>query len=195
MKTGKAFLVVIAACVLATAAGCGKEENLLVAGDFERQTELQKSPNGWFATVVPRFKEFVSFEWDDQVAHSGEHSVSIAIDPAHPDDPVSYNWTAAIPACKGGGTYEISGWIKTEEMTTTAVIMLQFWNEDKSAMLGFATTQADYPVTGTSDWTQVGKVFTVAEGTAEVRVRAVVQAPDNRGGKAWFDDLCVVEVK
>ena len=195
METGKLFLAAIAACILIAAVGCAREENLLVSGDFERQTELQKSPNGWHPTVVPRLKDFVNFEWDDQVAYSGERSLSIAIDPAHPDDPVHYNWTAAVPACRAGGAYELSGWIKTENLAATAVIMVQFWNEEKSAMLGFATTQMDYPITGTSDWTQVGIVFTVAEGTAEVRVRAVVAAPDNNGGKAWFDDLRVIEIQ
>ena len=72
------------------AAGCmcgggggGGGENLMVCGGFERLSDLEKSPEGWFATVVPQYKDFVSFEWDDTVARSGEYCVSIAISPDH----------------------------------------------------------------------------------------------------------------
>lgn len=62
-------------------------------------------------------------------------------------------------------------------------------------MLGFATTQKDHPITGTSDWTQVGTVFTVPAGTGEVRIRAGIATPENNGGQAWFDDLRVHELR
>ena len=60
-------------------------------------------------------------------------------------------------------------------------------------MLGFATTQRDYPVSGTSDWTKVRTAFTVPEGTAEVRIRAGIAVPENIGGKVWFDDIDIRE--
>lgn len=195
MKKRRMVLAALAACVLITVVGCGKEENLFLAGDFERETELQQSPEGWRTTIVPELKDFVSFEWDDQVAHSGERSVSFAIDAGHPDDKVHYNWNAAVPACKPGGKYRLSGWIKTENVSTTAVIMLQFWVERFTTMLGSATTQRDYSITGTTDWTKVEVVFTVPEGTGAVVIRAGMAAPDNRGGKAWFDDLRITEVR
>lgn len=196
MNKGRMVLVAVAACILMSVVGCGEvEENLLIAGDFERETELQKSPEGWYATVVPQFKDFVSFEWDDKVAHSGNRSVSIAIDPSHPDDMIHYNWTKPVPACRVGGKYELSGWIKTKNLSDTAVIMLQFWNKEQDALAGHATTQFDYKVTGTSGWTKVGVVFTVPEETGSVRIRAGITAPSNRGGKAWFDDLRIVEIR
>jgi hypothetical protein len=48
---------------------------------------------------------------------------------------------------------------------------------------------------GTSDWRQVGTVFTVPPGTAEVTIRAGICTPENRGGRVWFDDLAVREVR
>lgn len=196
MNKGRMVLVAVAACILISAVGCGTvEENLFPAGDFERETELQRSPKGWRATVVPQFKDFVAFEWDDQTAHSGKRSVMLAIDAAHPDDMVHYNWNAAVPACKPGGKYKLSGWIKTENVSTTAVIMLQFWVERFTTMLGSATTQAKYKVTGTSDWTKVEVEFTVPEGTGAVVIRAGMIAPNNREGKAWFDDLVITEIR
>jgi hypothetical protein len=48
---------------------------------------------------------------------------------------------------------------------------------------------------GTSDWRQVGTVFTLPPGTAEVTIRAGICTPENRGGRVWFDDLAVREVR
>jgi len=189
-------LMAVVACIAMSVGGCGETPTLLTNGGFEPQSELQKSPADWYATEVPRTKEYVTFEWDDQVVHSGKRSVSIAIDESHPDGQViAYNWTKTVPGCQEGKSYELSGWVRTENMTGPAWIVAQCWNEAKNEMLGFATTQKDYPITGTSDWTQVGTVFTVPAGTAEVRIRAGVAAPENNGGRAWFDDLSVREVR
>ncbi|MBD3220987.1 hypothetical protein GF314_07060 [bacterium] len=171
--------------------GCSEQPDRLVGGGFESQSEFQKTPGDWYPTVVPHTREFVDFEWDDQVAHAGDRSVSIAIDLDHPDEEIAYNWTKAVPGCEEGETYELSGWVKTEGLSGPAWICIQCWDEAKSEMLGFSTTQGDYPVTGTTDWTQVGTVFTVPASTAEVRVRAGIATPDNRGGRVWFDDLSI----
>jgi hypothetical protein len=188
-------MAVLAICMMMSISGCGREENLLISGDFERETELQKSPEGWRATVVPQFKDFVAFEWDDQVAHSGKRSVLLAISADHPDELIHYNWYADVPACRPGGKYRFSGWIKTEDLSSSAVIMFQFWDEGMAEMLGNATTQKHYSITGTSDWTKVEVEFTVPEDTGRVVIRAGMIAPDNRGGKAWFDDLRIVEIR
>lgn len=175
-------------------AGCADTADVLTGGGFEPQSEFQKSPTGWFPTVVPHTREFVTFSWDDQVVHSGERSVGIAIAADHPQDVIHYNWTRPVPACQVGKNYELSGWIKTENMAGPAWIVVQSWNAALDKMLAYASTQPDYPVSGTTDWTQVGCVFTVPPGTAEVRIRAGVAAPENNGGQAWFDDLRVREV-
>jgi hypothetical protein len=191
MSKGIWILVV---CVLMSVGGCATTSNFLANGDFELQMEQQKSPTDWYATVVPDTKDFVSFKWDDQVAHAGKRSVSIAIAPSHPDKRIAYNWTRTVPGCNAGGSYELSGWVKTENLHGPAWICIQLWNNAKSKMLGFATTQQDYPITGTSDWTKVRTVFTVPAGTAEVRIRAGIASPENNGGQAWFDDLRVREL-
>jgi hypothetical protein len=144
--------------------------------------------------VLPHTKEFVTFKWDDDVVHSGKCSVSIAIAASHPDEAIHYNWTKVVPACQVGKSYELSGWVRAENLTSPAFIVAQCWDGAKSKMLGFATTQRDYPVTGTSDWTQVATVFTVPDGTGEVRIRAGMSAPENRGGRVWFDDIRVREL-
>ena len=181
-------IAIVGATVVATG-GCSKPPELLFSDGYEMQSEFQRTPGDWFPTVVPRNKEFVDFEWDDQVAYAGNRSVSIAIDPSHPDEKIAYNWTKAIDGCEESKSYELSCWIKTENLNGPAWVCIQCWDKTKSEMLGFATTQRDHPITGTKDWTQVGTVFTVPVGTAEVRIRAGIATPDNRGGHVWFDGL------
>lgn len=56
-------------------------------------------------------------------------------------------------------------------------------------MVGFETTQSDYQIKGTSDWTFARTAITVPEGTSMVRVRIGIGSLDNQGGKVWFDDI------
>ncbi|RLE31342.1 MAG: hypothetical protein DRJ61_11490 [Acidobacteria bacterium] len=191
MSKGSSIALVVMSVFVVALGGCSKQPELLVGGGFESQSEFQKTPGDWYPTVLPRTKEFVDFAWDDQVAYTGKRSVSIAIDPSHPDEKIAYNWTNAVPGCEEGKTYELSGWIKAEDLNGPAWICIQSWDDTKSKMLGFETTQMDYPVTGTTDWTRVGTVFKVPVGTAEVRIRAGIATPENRGGRVWFDDLSV----
>jgi hypothetical protein len=177
-------------------AGCSTTlPNLVQNGDYESPAEYQTIPIDWHATEVPDTKEYTKFAWDDQIAHSGGHSVSIAIAPSHPEKQIAYNWYTVIRTCQIGKSYEMTGWVKTENLRSTAWICVQCWNDNKSEMLGFATTQRDYPILGNTDWAQVRTVFTVPDGTAEVCICAGIAAPDNNGGRAWFDGIGVREMR
>jgi len=182
------------ACAQWVTAGCGPKQSLLANGGFERNEAQQMTPADWTPTVVQKTKEFVRFEWDDEVVHEGHRSVSIAIAPDHPDDVIHYNWVRSIPGCEAGKSYELTGWIKTENMTGPAWIVVQCWNDARDKMLAISNTAKDYPVKGTSDWTRVKLAIAVPDETSEVLVRAGVAAPENRGGRAWFDDIRVREL-
>lgn len=173
------------------AIGCGSDENLLQNGGFEPLSDVQKSPAGWFATQLPHTKESVTFTWDDQVVHSGQRSVSISIQASHPDESIAYNWTRTLNGWVEGGSYELTGWVKTRDLNEPAWIVVQCWDSTQTDMLGFTTTQRDYPIAGTSDWARVGLVFQVPPGTNEVRLCAGIATPANRGGRVWFDDIAV----
>jgi hypothetical protein len=83
------------------------------------------------------------------------------------------------------------GWLKTKNLKAPGFICVQSWDEARKEMLGFATTQADYPITGTTEWTEVKTILSVPEGTAMVVVRAGIAAPENNGGKIWIDDITI----
>jgi len=194
MDRRKLILVATIACILMFIGGCTEKQEFLADGGFEIQTSPAESQTDWYATELLHTKEFVSFEWDDQIVHSGERSVSIAITAAHPDELINYNWTTVVPGCQVGKTYELSGWIRTENLSGPAWIVIQCWDEARTEMLELTSTHEEYPVIGTSDWTQAKVTFTVPADTAEVRIRAGIATPENRGGKVWFDDLAVREL-
>jgi len=197
-----AFIVIIPAAFYF---GCAKQENatpsttlsevvigdnLLRNGSFEPVGDVEKSPAEWYATRIPATSAFVNFAWDDKVYHSGLRSVSISINKNHPvEQGIAYNWTQAITTFQAGKQYQLTGWVKTENLSGPAWICVQAWDSTDRNMIGFGTTQHDYPVSGTSDWTRIGTIFTVPVGTHDIVIRAGNQAPENNGGTVWYDDI------
>jgi hypothetical protein len=157
-------------------------------GGFETKSLFKSEPVGWYATRLPQTKDFVVFAWDSTEHHSGSYSVSISIDPKHPQDEIAYNWTRTLDDFTIGKKYSISGWIKTLNCKETAWIVVQCWDDNKK-IIGFATNQHSHPVQGTTDWTLVKSELTVPEGTKEVRIRIGIASPKDNGGKVWFDDI------
>ena len=194
MKKNYVITLLILAYTLSLITACGTTQHPTTNNGFEQKPE-PKSQYEWAPTIIPKTEEFVSFNWDETVAHSGDHSVSIAIDPAHPDDKIFYNWTRVVRDFKVGQSYELTGWIKTENISSSAGIFAQCWNHDNSKIIKLASTQKHHPITGATDWTEVGTVFTVPEGTEKVRLRAGISGPDNLGGQVWFDDIHIRESK
>lgn len=169
--------------------------SLLANGGFEKSQEASNDPEAWFGTRIPMTAGHYLLA-SSSVAHSGKRSVAVEVGACHPNRKVAYNWTAVAKGWKAGETYELSGWVKTEDAKRTAFLMAQFWDEEgkDGKMLGGATTQFSDPVTGTTDWTRVSTRLKVTEGTAVVRIRAGLASEENLGAKAWFDDISLVKV-
>ena len=207
-KTMKRILTiqVLLLLVMASSVSCSLGPNLLPNGSFEIASEVGGDPSGWHATRVPQTANFVKFGAVESGFHSGRRSAFIEIDSAHPTevklDPqyvanrIDYNWTIQTTDCKPGGLYVLSGWIKAQDLKAPAFIMVQcIGNIEKYQVLGYGSTERDYPVLGTSDWTRVATVFSVPEGTVAVRLRAGISSPQNIGGKAWFDNIQIRELR
>jgi hypothetical protein len=187
-------MLVLVVGILVCVGGCSSGPDLVANGDFELQATSDNKPEGWSEAYLSHTKDLVKFSWDDQVAHAGARSISIAIDAGHPDEVVNYNWTKAVPSCEVGKRYELTGWVRAENLNATAWIVIQCWNEAMDDLVALINTYENNPVTGTSDWTEVRTTFTVPEGTAEVRIRAGIATPENRGGRVWFDDISIREL-
>jgi hypothetical protein len=174
------------------ALGGEEDASILGNGGFESPAPGKDGPAGWSATRVPHTKDMVVLGWDDRVARSGSRSVSIAIAEAHPDQRIDYSWNRPVTGFEPGTTYRVTGWVRAEGLKSTAFIVVQCWDRAFKKMLGFATTQGRQEVVGTTDWTRLACTVDVPPGTGRIMLLAGIGAPDNRGGRVWFDDLAMV---
>ncbi len=116
--------------------------------------------------------------------HSGRAALAIAYD-GPTDTPVAFNWAQPLAEAPVGRSIRVRAWIKAEGADSVN-FCIQCWS-DREDLLAFGST----PVfRGDQGWTEArsGPVV-VPPGTARVVVRAALTGR----GKAWFDDLAVVE--
>ena len=171
------------------------QDKFLQSSGFESLSPLQKTPIGWYMTVVPEYSNYVDFIWDKESSYKDKMSISIRIHKDHPEDRhVAYNWYTDVRNWEVGKDYELSCWVKGKGLKGTAWICIQCWDESMTEMLNFSTTQKDYLIKGSFDWQQVGTVFSVPKGTHKVVIRAGIAAPMNNAGQAWFDELHIREL-
>jgi beta-lactamase regulating signal transducer with metallopeptidase domain len=170
--------------------------SLIANAGFEEFEENSDDPKGWWATRLQKMAGHFYLATSQYPAHGGKRSVVVEIGDNHPDQRVDYNWTIVAKGWKAGETYELSGWVRTENARSPAVILATCRNQEtkQGKMIGFATTERQYPITGTTDWTRVSTRLTVPEGTSVVRIRAGLSSQNNRGARAWFDDLALVAI-
>ena len=163
-------------------------------GSFELGQGNGIDPDYWDATRVPQMKDYFLFEWDDEVFHSGHRSVSISVLDSHPDVQIYYNWNQAPLNCEPGASYEITGWVRTQDLGESAFLAVQCWNRGMKKVLGAANTNREFEVKGTTDWVQVKTTIEIPEDTWRVVILAGLPGHSNPGGKVWFDDIAVVPV-
>ena len=174
---------------------CSLGPNALDNPGFEKIDAKSGLPDGWHPAHLVQTKDFVTFSSVEDTVHSGRRAVLLKIHPDHPKERVAYNWTRPISGLKSGTLYLLSAWVKTEDLKSTAFMMLQYWSGDEQPrILGGARTEGQFPVAGTTEWTHIATVFTVPEGVGHVQLRAGISSPDNIGGKVWFDSVEIREV-
>lgn len=174
--------------------GCAGSGSNAINTNSGKQPENPRDQATWVPTIMAETRDFVDFPRDDTVSHSGSPSLSIAIHADHPEQKIFYNWTRLATGWQVGRTYELTGWVKTEDLGGGASLMAQCWSEGHGEMLKLASTQKRFPLRGTNPWTRIGTTFTVPERTAKVRLRAGMLSLTNRGGQVWLDDIQLKEV-
>jgi hypothetical protein len=182
----------VLALLLPLATSVPAAEAPAIAGDFEQAAADGSGPIGWRAVPPPSAADLrAELTWAEGAAHGGDHAVAIRLDPAVDGGETAYNWTTRVTDVEPGVTYALSGWMKCEDLTSTAALVLQCWSEGGDEMLAFATTEGDYRLTGTRDWTRAWTAITVPAETAHLTIRAVNAAAPGKGGAVWFDDLAL----
>jgi len=168
----------------------GVEGNLLVNGGFENVTGAV--PDDWNVFVMEHSALPAGVEPPqgvaDTTAYEGERSALLHNTAPYRKEPCN-NFSQIIWDELGGKKLHVKAAIKTEGATAAAV-WAQCWRRTPYKLLHIASTSDRNPVSGTTDWTDVEMNVDVPDNTDFVIIRCVLKGQ----GKAWFDDLSVVDV-
>lgn len=146
-----------------------------------------KNPDGWVANNLNLKKEAAELSVDNSVSHSGKRSILISISNRHPPTNKVYNWIKRVDGMYASITYELSGWVKTENIKFSPFVEVQFW--DNTKMIGIVNSKKDFLITGTKKWQIFKQIIIVPQGTAKILLKAALQSRGNNGGRVWFDDI------
>ncbi len=151
-------------------------ENLLPNGSFERASGGRA--DAWATASWNGQATFTA----DEPGRNGGRSVAITSDAG-----ADVAWGCTVPVSPGS-RYRLSGWIRTEDVTTK--------RGGRGALFNLHDLQPiqTAPVLGTTDWTRVEVEFETEDVDA-VTVNALFGGWGQATGKAWFDDVSLTLVR
>ena len=159
--------------------------NLLVNGGFETGTSVPTG--GWNTRLTANTVATYLSGTAGQEVHSGNHAVSIS----NPEGDVErwYILNAASPTIRPGTSYELSAWVKAENMDLASTYIELDWLDSEDARISFI---ASAQITVDQDWTQL-----TISGEAPVnaiKLRPVLMVDGTSGSDAviTFDDCRVI---
>jgi hypothetical protein len=154
-------------------------DNLMVNAGFEEQ--LLNSGFDWRYEPA----DHIAAGIDDNVAHSGTHSLSLSYDgnPAY-----DAGWKQFVPV-QSNTDYEFSAWIKSENVTSSSGPRIAIVDAYSGANILLTDDVLD-----THPWQEIKGTFRVPANTELLAVK-IVRAPANTRirGRVWIDDLRLVK--
>jgi len=167
-------------CLHSQDGGLGAFSNRVTNPGFEDRAADPRLPAGWSADASV-------YDRDEGVVRSGRASLRF-----ENTDPGLYRLASQRVPLEPGRKYRFAGYVKTQGIAgqgSGAAIALE-WQDEEGAWLGGC-----YPpgVWGTDDWTLVESITRIPEDAGSVGILCYVR----RGmtGRAWFDDVEIVEVE
>ena len=160
--------------------------NLVQNGDFELGPSRVGGPAMWSGTRAQKYPDDARVAWDDSVARSGKHSVSIEIGEDHPEEKVLYSWNQYILGYVVGATYRVSAWVRTQNVNESAFLVVQCWDRGMTEVLGVASTEDSSTVVGTSDWTEISATITVPAETGRMSILLGFSAAGKQRPAVWI---------
>lgn len=186
-----------------------KDENNLPAYWTNTDRELSIA-NSTFDTAVSGWKlNYTTYtssdtsaliEWDSSVDHTGNSGGSAKIynaDRAQGSMQISDNITVT-----GGQLYDLSVWVKTNNVSTDSNIYVNVLLYDKNGstieenkqLLSFYPEDTDGKGNNTSDWTKLSGSMFINENAVKMRIDMRYRGgANNMNGTAWFDDLSITK--
>jgi len=151
--------------------------NLIKNGSFE---EGRSKPSFW---ETSQWNNFSKFSWDKRISHSGERCVQIE----SRKNPNDARWIQKVEV-KPDTDYLLSGWIKTENVEYSKQQV------DAAANLCvYGTWNRTIGVVGSKDWTYVTLEFNSGDKEEIIIGCRLGYWSGVTKGRAWFDDICLVE--
>lgn len=154
--------------------------NLVFNGGFEQQP-LNAGFDWRFAQ-----QPYLTLDFSDATTHSGGRSFRTDFTvPQNSEYETAYQLVPVVP----GQTYELSGYVKSEAITSDSGPRLRVLDPKCLVCLDTATQGTS----GTTDWHQIATQFTAGPTTDLIRLS--VWRPRGRSypmeitGKVWFDDI------
>ena len=178
---------------LLTIAFCFSPLGVTMAGEAEGTGNLAENPgfeeadpkdaslpNVWSPEDWSTSGGKSTFIWDEKVVHSGKRSVFIETPPGSVG--VWVEWSKSPAHFKPGKSYQMTAWMKAEDAGNGSGII--FDGFDVSGKRPVANGA------GTHDW----KKLTISGARLNKSKKHIGISFVCRGGKAWFDDVEIVEV-
>lgn len=152
--------------------------------DFEIEAYPGASyPASWYKCDLVSEGD-VTFGWDREVSHSGDHSVSIEY-----SNPGAV-WWQQIVQVQPDTVYMVSGHVKTKELKGFCQIQLSFLDEEGCSLHNVRELPGGKQFEGTIDWTRDNFEHHSPKEARAVEIRLMVVG----SGKVWFDDFDLTEV-
>jgi tetratricopeptide (TPR) repeat protein len=145
--------------------------------------------DGGFAWSFSPSSGGVQIAVDTSTQHSGKQSLRLGFDGRHN---VNFSDVCHFAEVQPGVTYDLSGWVRTQSLTTTQGIRLRLtWLENS-----MPTSLDTSDVHGTQPWTRIAIPWTPAKDVRTVRVCISRNPADEMNvriqGTAWVDDIALV---
>jgi tetratricopeptide (TPR) repeat protein len=160
------------------------------AGDFPHRNRIfnagfENEPTAALLDWAVNRSQGVAEDRDSSNAHSGAWSLRVAFDG---QSNIRYQG-ASVSAIVDPGTYRLSAYIKTQEITTNQGIALWVRSLQSSGRVEVYTEA----LTGTNDWREVSASVVVPPGTRLLEIRPFRRPSekiDNKiAGTAWIDSV------
>jgi hypothetical protein len=153
-------------------------KNLLANASFEEGQNGSPdtwTTNAWSAASV--------FSWDNRVARTGQHSVSITS--ASPNDAA---WVQTASGLVPGQAYQFCGWLRGENIAAVPGAQV---GANVSVLGGFVQSES---LSGTFDWKQACVIFRPDTSSTTLACRMGFYG-STATGKMWCDDMTLEPLK
>ncbi len=180
-RWGASLTLVLTLLITFGSYGVTASSNLALNPDFESNP----SP-AYFSSFYPtNSTPTPSFSWATDASHSPSHSLKIV-------NPSKFNglfsrWTfSTSQGVVAGHQYTASVWLKTQNVSSQALLNMRFFKSWSVAISGVSSTG----VSGTSDWTQVSVTGTAPATTTMIYLEFMLYGR----GTMWADDVYLADL-